>query len=316
VSAFDADTEVRPQPEGVAAADFDQDGNLDLAVTRSFNTAIGLAVRLGQGDAAIFADIVAFETGDDPRGIVAADMNGDGIPDLVVTNNDSRDVTVLLGGDGTLMSLGQFDTGIAPEALAVGDMDDDGDLDVVTANREGDNISVLLNDGGGMLGSPTNTATGNAPVGVAVADLNGDGMLDIITANQEGDSLTVLLFCSFVRPAITAQPTAKTANVGDMVTLSVTATGDGATYQWRKDGTAINDGTSNTLVIGEAAVTDTGNYDVVVSIGCATVTSNRVSVLVSPINLPDPIAGLCPTAATLTMCLTFMGLIRFRPRRR
>ncbi len=316
VSAFDSVLPVRPQPEGVAVADFDDDGNDDIAVTRSFSTAVGLGVRLGLGDLTNFADIVTFETGNDPRAVVTADMNGDGVLDILVTNNDSRDVTVLLGAAGTFTSLGEFDTGTAPEALAVGDMDGDGDVDVVTANREGDNISVLLNDGTGMLGAAANTSTGNAPVGVAVADLNGDGMLDIVTANQEGDSLTVLLFCSFVRPVITAQPMDRTVSVGDSVTLSVTATGDGATYQWRKNGQAIADGTSNTLVIEDAAVADTGNYDVVVSIGCATATSERASVVVSPINIPDPVGGLCPTAATLAMCLTFAGLLRFRPRRK
>lgn len=313
VSAFDSVLTVRPQPEGVAVADFDDDGNDDIAVTRSFSTAVGLGVRLGLGDLTNFADIVTFETGNDPRAVVTADLSGDGVLDLVVTNNDSRDVTVLIGGAGTFTSLGEFSTGTAPEALAVGDMDDDGDLDVVTANREGDDISVLLNDGSGMLGAATNTSTGNAPVGVAVADLNGDGMLDIVTANQEGDSLTVLLFCSFVRPVITAQPMDQAVTVGDSVMLSVTATGDGATFQWSKDGQAIADATSSTLMIDAAAVTDTGNYDVVVSIGCATATSERAAVVVSPINIP-PVTGLCPTAATLAMCLTFMSLIRFRPR--
>lgn len=207
--------DLRAQPEGIALGDFDGDGNLDFAVTRSFATQSGVAVALGDG-AGGFGDLIETETGRDPRGIVAADLNGDGNLDLAVSNNDSKDVSILLGnGDGTFTSAGDFATGQdGNEALAVGDIDGDGNLDVVVANRERDNVSVMLGDGTGSLAAPTNTDTGNAPVAVALASIGDDTKLDIITANEEDDSITILLSTGFSLLPDILDPTDLDCNFG------------------------------------------------------------------------------------------------------
>lgn len=88
--------------------------------------------------------------------------------------------------------------------------------------------------------------------------------------------------------AITAQPQNTVVQLGSSISLSVTAT-NATTYQWRKNGVAIDDATSATLSIPSAAATDTGVYDVVVGNGTDTVTSVAATVVVR--NLPFDAEG-------------------------
>lgn len=67
---------------------------------------------------------------------------------------------------------------------------------------------------------------------------------------------------------IVTQPSNATVCIGDPINLSVTATGTGLTYQWRKNSTPISGATSSTYSIGSAILTNSGNYDVVVSGTC------------------------------------------------
>jgi hypothetical protein len=62
-----------------------------------------------------------FEAGSDPTSVAVGDFNGDGQPDLVVANQASNDVSVLLGnGDGTFGAQARFASGVGPDSVAVG----------------------------------------------------------------------------------------------------------------------------------------------------------------------------------------------------
>ena len=81
-------------PYGIAAADFNADGNMDLAIT--VISSGDIAVLLGNGDGT-FQGAVFYSTGINPTGIVAADFNGDGKIDLATADSNGRDIAVLLG---------------------------------------------------------------------------------------------------------------------------------------------------------------------------------------------------------------------------
>ncbi|HVU24146.1 MAG TPA: chitobiase/beta-hexosaminidase C-terminal domain-containing protein [Opitutus sp.] len=82
-------------------------------------------------------------------------------------------------------------------------------------------------------------------------------------------------------PAITTQPAAQTATVGDPVTFNVVATGDPApAYQWQKDGTAIPDATGATLTLDHVTTADAGDYTVVVSNSAGSATSDGATLAV------------------------------------
>jgi hypothetical protein len=80
------------QLKSLVAADFNQDGKLDLAVT-VYNQAEAF-VLLGNGKGAFTLQSTALTTGTAPTAIVAADFNGDGLLDLAVSNDQSNNVSV------------------------------------------------------------------------------------------------------------------------------------------------------------------------------------------------------------------------------
>ncbi len=184
----------------LTVADFNQDGNLDVALTSVLNNQV--IVLLGDGTGRLQSDLKGpFLTGFLPLSIVHGDFNGDGKVDLVVANETS--LTVLLG-DGTGGFAAQPDIGLAGaydlRSLAVGDLDGDGKLDLAVSNSDSpiSNVFVLLGDGTGSFepaaSGPVNSP--GSPFAVALADFNNDGRLDIAVSNADGGTVSVFLGAS------------------------------------------------------------------------------------------------------------------------
>jgi FG-GAP-like repeat/FG-GAP repeat len=141
-----------------------------------------------------FASHVDYATGTNPRAIVTGDVNGDGIPDLVVTNKGIDKVSVRLGvGDGTFGSEQTFTTAVGPNDVALADLNGDGELDIATVERDSSQVSVLLGNGDGTFQAKVDYATGNGPISIAIADVNHDGDPDLVTTNLDDAKVSVLL---------------------------------------------------------------------------------------------------------------------------
>jgi Bacterial Ig-like domain (group 3)/FG-GAP-like repeat len=147
-------------------------------------------------DEPLFLPAVLYPSGGTNASSVAvADLNGDSVPDLVVTNwsgeaNGDGTVSVLLGtGNGTFGTPVSYDAGVqAANSVAVGDVNGDGVPDLIVAGLcticVRGLVSVLLGNGDGTFQSAITYGSGGvSPHSVAVADLNGDGKLDLIVAN-------------------------------------------------------------------------------------------------------------------------------------
>ncbi len=135
-----------------------------------------------------------FAAGDGPSAIAAFDVNGDNALDLIVANQVSNTVSVLLGNvDGTFGAPANFAVGLSPASVALGDFNSDGDLDIVTANEGDDTISVLLGDGTGGFGAATAFPVGSRPRAVAAGNLNNDGSIDLVVANFGSNTISVML---------------------------------------------------------------------------------------------------------------------------
>jgi large repetitive protein len=111
--------------------------------------------------------------------VAVADLKGDGIPDLVVTNLYSKDVSVLLGnGDGTFAAATDYPVGPYSQsgndltAVAVMDFNGDGKPDLAVAFGGG--VRVFLGNGDGTFQtSASSYVAGDAPWGIAVGDFTG-----------------------------------------------------------------------------------------------------------------------------------------------
>jgi serine/threonine protein kinase len=127
----------------VAAADFNGDGKLDLAVVDN----IGLiSVFLGNGDGT-FRTRVDYPAGSFPIGSIGiGDFDGDGRLDLAVASGGSNSVTILFGnGDGTFQPRGvRVGTGLIPQGVTVGDFNGNGKLDLAVPTRISNVVFILL----------------------------------------------------------------------------------------------------------------------------------------------------------------------------
>jgi FG-GAP-like repeat/Bacterial Ig-like domain (group 3) len=180
-------------PSALAVGDFNNDGNLDLAVAG--DNANQVLILLGQGNGS-FVIAGTASTGTGPNSIAVGDFNGDGNADLAVTNQFSSSVTILLGnGAGVFTPVGASPaTDSFPYSVAVGDFNGDGKQDLAVANYFGYDVTVLLGNGDGTFTpTPSSPGTGIYPDWVAVGDFNGDGKQDLAVTNQFSKTVTLLL---------------------------------------------------------------------------------------------------------------------------
>src|SRR5262249_55672553 len=78
-----------------------------------------------------------------PSAMLAADLNGDGLTDLVVVKEGSGNVAVLLGREDGWASPLYFGTEEGPVSVAVGDFDEDGKTDLAVLNLASESVSLL-----------------------------------------------------------------------------------------------------------------------------------------------------------------------------
>jgi hypothetical protein len=202
----------------VSVADLNGDGNPDIvaengcyALGGGMPSGLGVGVLLGNGDGT-FQSVTSYDSvGDCAFSVAIADVNGDGKPDIVVTNANpnSNTVGVLLGnGDGTFQPAVTYGSGgFEPVSVVIADVNGDGYLDLVVANNCQSVDSIFWGDctGSGvvgvLLGNGDGTFQAAVPYGsggweaysVSVADLNGDGNPDIAVANEGSNTVGVLL---------------------------------------------------------------------------------------------------------------------------
>jgi hypothetical protein len=170
---------------GMTLADVNQDGQLDLITPNRDEVAIVL--RESDGGFAAPEGIPA----DGPFEVRVGDLNGDGLPDLVVATEPGP-VRVLSGnGDGTFLGEPIFEQRWAAgaKAVATGDFDGDGIDDAAVTNWNSRDALVLI--GGGEEIRVTRVTGGENPWGIAAADLTGDGAAELLVLDNTGDQLRV-----------------------------------------------------------------------------------------------------------------------------
>lgn len=180
----------------LAAADFNKDNKLDLALADQNSNHV--VVLLGNGDGH-FQAARSFALASSAGGfdVAVGDFNGDGVPDIAATNPVAGTVDILLGkGDGNFQAAAAFNAvplnGQATN-VALGDFNKDGKLDVITSVNNGSSVSVLLGKGDGTFLPPLLVATNQAPGQLAIADFNEDGSPDWVAGSTTGQFMTLAL---------------------------------------------------------------------------------------------------------------------------
>lgn len=191
----------------VAIGDVDGDGLADLLVTSYDNSGNNGRVSLFAQDAVNAGQFLArvdFASGARPTSVKIADLNGDGLPDLLIANrgpgsdhSGSSGVSVLLqtSTPGTFATPVTYATASGAIYAVAGDLNGDGQLDLVVANLGGSSsgsVSVLLQDAAhpGVFFTASNYAGVYGPLSVDIGDLNGDGRPDIAVA--DGNRATIM----------------------------------------------------------------------------------------------------------------------------
>jgi len=195
-------------PLSVAIGDVDGDGKPDLVIANNGSNTVSVlrnTCTSGSITANSFAPKVDFMTTSFPTGIAIGDVDGDGKPDLVITNNGSNTVSVLrntcTSGSITANSFApkvDFTTGSAPTCVAVGDVDGDGKQDLVVANERGNTVSVFRNTCTSGFITISSFAPKidfpmiSEPHCVSIGDIDGDGKPDLVVSDLLSNTVSVL----------------------------------------------------------------------------------------------------------------------------
>lgn len=188
---------VHPIPNGSRpstneSADFNADGNMDIAVGNS--TGDSVTVFLGNGTGG-FLSIRNYQAAGGIRGLSVADLDGDGDPDIVTANRSGNNIAMLLNnGDGTFGPRSVMEAnGNAETACATADANGDGVLDLFVGAYASSEIILLLGNGvGGFTYSTKVAAGGSGPWMIAVGDMNRDSHVDVVSANSGSANCAVI----------------------------------------------------------------------------------------------------------------------------
>lgn len=197
-------------PRDLVVADLNGDGRPDLATAD--NTGNTASVWLNQG--AIQANgtpytllPTSYAAGTAPYALAQRDLTGDGRPELVISNNTSNSVTVLLnGGSGTFTAGAPLTASLGgPTGVSASDLDGDGRADVAVANTGGafaGDVTLFPGNGNGTFGAPSRVTVGGSPGMLTAADVSADGAADIVVAGTSASTATVLrnLLPAYVPP--------------------------------------------------------------------------------------------------------------------
>jgi hypothetical protein len=197
-------TALADAPSFIAVGDLNGDGNLDLVTA---NTAANtITVLLGSGTGA-FPTRTTYAVGN-ATGVAIGDFDGDGIPDLAVSNANgypsatAGSISLLAGaGDGSFAAptTVAVPSGVSPAALLAADLRKTGALDLIFADNGNFTgtaaVYTMLGNNDGTFAPVVTYPTPLSAISVSLGDINGDGILDLVVPanDSDGDGTVVSL---------------------------------------------------------------------------------------------------------------------------
>jgi hypothetical protein len=306
-----------PETDGLAVADVNHDGKLDVLVGDAFGD---LLVLLGNGN----GTFQPYHEADQAVELAVADLTGNGSKDIIYADQGLDRVVVDYGAGNSTVLANQSTGLLDPGAVKLADMNGDGIPDLIVANSGSNNVLIFPGLGNGQFGPAVNGGNGyfvgTNPVGITLADLtgsvwpSGERRLDLVVADKGSNDVAILL--NGGNFSFTPGPRLSSGGVGPVSTVVGNFTG-GTT----QDLLVTNSGSNNvTLLQGvgggffkpataapfsvgiDPVQSFVGNFDGKSDLVTVNAGSNDLT-LISDFNGPDPVTttissgGLDPATA-------------------
>jgi hypothetical protein len=173
----------------VVTADFNRDGIADIASVAANGR---LTVRLGRSDGTFLETASMPISTRKPRALIADDFNGDGIPDLLIGNEDGIVRLFLVDRTGRLAPGREIAHLQSVTSIAVADFNKDGIADIAVSDWRASTVTVYFGSGNGSFDHTWSfplRVRGTAPQ-IATADFNDDSIPDLVVVYGDDDDPT------------------------------------------------------------------------------------------------------------------------------
>ena len=273
-------------PRSVAFGDIDGDGKLDLAVTNYSSASFSIFRNTSPGTITFAAKVdVSTGTSINPLGLALGDLDADGKPEVIVTNDAGVTVSVFKNnstpGSVTFATMVDLTAGTRPYSVTIGDLDGDTKPDLAVASNSVNSVSIFKNNSPGgtiAFASKVDFATGAAPTSVVIDDLDGDGKPDLAVSNSLNPTVSILRNIILVTTApiiLSFNPTS--GSVGTSVTITgsnFSSTATSNTVKFNGTTAIVSSSTGTNITTAVPSGTTTGPITITVGGQTATSASN------------------------------------------